>query len=182
MGKMPDIFVAQTSGCEIFTACFRGFREMREMGIIPRIPRMVACQSVAANPIVQAFRGGGPLVPMTAGPTVAKGLASGKPGKKGEWVLRILREEGGDAVDVTDDEVLEAQRLLVEEEGLWSGPTGASALAALIKGVKEKRLDPDATFCCMVTETGLTSPYPPVKTYPVEVSEKGIEKALAQLS
>jgi threonine synthase len=178
MKRMPDVFVAQTSGCEIFTASYRGFREMREMGIIPGMPKMVACQSFAANPIVKAFRSNSPLMPMTAGPTVAKGLAAGKPGKKGEWVLRILREEGGEALDVTDEEVLAAQRFLVAEEGLWSGPTGASALAALIKGVGERRLSQDATYCCMVTETGLTSAYPPMKTHPVEASKEGIEKAL----
>jgi threonine synthase len=181
MGGAPDVFVAQTSGCEIFTSCFRGFREMRDMGVIRAIPKMVACQSGAANPIVRALREGGPLVPMTTGPTVAKGLATGKPGKKGEWVLRILRNSGGEALDVSDEEVMEAQQLLVEVEGLWSGPTGASALAALCKGVREGRLDPDGRFLCLVTETGLTSPYPPLAARAVEPSEKAILDALNPL-
>jgi threonine synthase len=119
---------------------------------------------------------------MTTGPTIAKGLATGKPGKKGEWVLRILRQWEGEALDVKDDEVEEAQRLMVETEGLWSGPTGASALAALCKGVRENRLDPDATFVCLITETGLTSPYPPVEPHATEASETGIREALAQLT
>jgi threonine synthase len=181
LGHVPDVFVCQTSGCEIFTASFRGFREMKDMGMIPSIPKMVACQSAAANPIVKAYREGSALVPMTTGPTVAKGLATGKPGKKGEWVLRILREWGGEALDVADEEVVAAQRLLVETEGLWSGPTGASALAALRKGVGEGRLDPDGRFVCLVTETGLTSPYPPTETHPVEASEEAIRGALDAL-
>jgi threonine synthase len=181
LGKVPDVFVAQTSGCEIFTACYRGFREMRDMGMIPGIPKLVACQSEAANPIVQAFRTGGALIPMTAGSTVAKGLAAGKPGKKGEWVLRILREESGAAVDVSDQDVIDAQRLLVENEGLWSGPTGAAALAALCKGLREEQLDPDGVFVVLATETGLTSPYPPVETHHVEANEAAIREALGAL-
>jgi threonine synthase len=118
---------------------------------------------------------------MTTGPTVAKGLATGKPGKKGEWVLHILRQEGGLAIDVTDEEVLEAQRWLVEHEGLWSGPTGASAFAALRKGLSTGELDPESTIVCLVTETGLTSPYPPPKTHPVEATEEGIRNALSTL-
>jgi threonine synthase len=181
LGRAPDVFVAQASGCEIFTAAFRGFREMRDLGLIPRIPRLVACQSAAADPIVRAFRGGGPLVPMTTGPTIAKGLATGKPGRKGEWVLRILREHGGEALEVTDEQVAESQRLLVEAEGLWSGPTGASALGALCRGVREGRLDPDGVFVCLVTETGLTSAYPPVRTRPVEASVQGVREGLGLL-
>jgi threonine synthase len=178
LGGGPEVFVTQCSGCEIFTACFRGFREMRELGLIDSIPRMVACQSEAANPIVQAFCKGGPVMPMTTGATIAKGLATGRPGKKGDWVLSILREWGGLALQVTDQEILEAQRLLVEKEGIWSGPTGASALAGLIKGIQDGLLDPEAKTVCMVTETGLTSPYPEPITHHVDASLEGISAAL----
>lgn len=178
LGAEPEVFVTQASGCEIFTACFRGFRELRDLGLADSIPRMVACQSEVANPIVEAFSKGGPVMPMTTGPTIAKGLATGRPGKKGDWVLSMLREWGGLALQVTDLEILEAQRLLVEKEGIWSGPTGASALAGLVKGIREGLLDPEATTVCMVTETGLTSAYPDPVTHPVEATLEGISQAL----
>lgn len=178
LGGGPEVFITQSSGCEIFTACFRGFREMRDLGLIDSMPRMVACQSEAANPIVKAFCQGGPVRPMTTGSTIAKGLATGKPGKKGDWVLAILREWGGLALQVTDKEILEAQGLLAEKEGIWSGPTGASALAGLIKGIREGLLDPEAKTVCMITETGLTSPYPSPVTYPVETTLDEISKAI----
>jgi len=182
MGPAPDVFVTQSSGCEILTACFRGFREMRDLGVVDSIPRMVACQSEAANPVVRAFRAGGTIRPMTTGPTVAKGLATGRPGKKGEWVLSMLRQGGGLALDVSDREILQAQRLLVETEGIWSGPTGASALAGLIKGVQGGLLDPEDRTVCMVTETGLTSPYPEPVTHHVVASMEGISAALEAMT
>ncbi|MEJ5376487.1 MAG: pyridoxal-phosphate dependent enzyme [bacterium] len=178
LGHGPEVFITQVSGCEIFTACFRGFREMMEMGIIGQIPRMVACQSEAANPVVKAFQSGSSIQPMTTGPTVAKGLATGRPGKKGEWVLGILRGCKGLALDVSDAEIIEAQKLLVETEGIWSGPTGASAMAGLIKGIREGLLDPQAEMVCMVTETGLTSSYPKPVVHPVEISPEAIAQAL----
>ncbi len=178
LGEGPDVFVTQASGCEIFTACFRGFREMREMGLVESVPLMVACQSEAAKPIVEAFNKGGHLEAVTTGPTIAKGLATGRPGKKGDWVLSILREWGGLALEVTDQEILDAQRLLVEKEGIWSGPTGAAALAGLIKGVQKGLVDPEAKTVCMVTETGLTSAYPEPITHRVEATLGGISEAL----
>jgi len=81
-------------------------------------------------------------------------------------------------LQVTDQEILEAQRLLVEKEGIWSGPTGASALAGLIKGIQDGLLDPEAKTVCMVTETGLTSPYPEPITHHVDASLEGISAAL----
>ena len=55
---------------------------------------------------------------------MAEGLAAGNPGKKGDWVLRILRETGGLAGDAEDDAILAAQNLLARAEGIWAGPTG----------------------------------------------------------
>lgn len=145
------------------------------------MPILVAVQSAMANPIVRAFRDGGPVVPMVAGPTIAKGMAAGKPGQKGDRVLKILRDHGGHAVAVEDEEVLQAQRLLVEEEGLWSGPTGAVAIAALLRDLKEGQVDPNKSFFCLVTETGLTSEYPPFQTTKIESTPEAIEEVLTNL-
>lgn len=178
LGHAPDVLVLQASGCEMLVACYRGFREMLQMGLVEKIPMMVACQSVAANPLVRAFKSGGPVQEIKTGPTLAKGLATGRPGKKGVWALNILRENGGLALDVSDPEILEAQRLLAETEGLWSGPTGSSSLAGLVKGVREGLLDPEACIVCMITETGLTSEYPEPSFKHVDSSALGIEDGL----
>ncbi len=181
LGRVPDYFFTQTSGCEIFTASYRGFQEMLSWGMIDRMPILVCVQSAMANPIAKAFRAGGPVVPMVAGPTIAKGMATGKPGKKGDRVLDILREHGGQAAEVEDEEVLHAQRLLVEEEGLWSGPTGAVAVAALVRELREGRVDPDKAFLCLVTETGLTSEYPLPRTTGIATTLGAVEEVLLNL-
>jgi threonine synthase len=153
--RPPDVVVAPVAVGETFIAAARGFREMHAAGWIPRAPLMVAAQAARANAVVRAWRAGGPIVPLKIGYTVAEGLAAGNPGRKGEWVLRLLRESGGLAGDAEDDEILAAQRTLARTEGIWAGPTGVATLAALAKLLAEERLDPDQTMGVIVSETGL---------------------------
>jgi threonine synthase len=145
---------------EAFIAGWRGFREMQALGWIDRPPTLVAAQSARANPIARAFRDGTPLAPVKLSYTVAEGLSCGDPAQKGEWVLRILREGKGLATDVDDELILETQRLLARREGLYAGPTGVGALAALRRLLAERAVDPDRAFCCVISETGLKTEAP----------------------
>jgi threonine synthase len=179
----PDVVVAPVAVGETFIAAARGFRELHEAGWIPRVPRMVAAQATRANAVARAFRTGGPLEPLTIGYTVAEGLAAGNPGRKGEWVLRLLRAGHGVAGDAEDDEILAAQRTLARTEGVWAGPTGVATLAVLEKLLAAKALDPAQTFCVIVSETGLkTEAAPPSReatAFDLESLRRLVEERLA---
>ncbi len=163
--RPPDVVVAPVAVGEAFIACARGFREVREVGWIERMPTLVAAQSARANPVTRAFRDGAALAPQKIGYTVAEGLACGNPDRKGEWVLRLLRDHGGLAGDADDEDVLAAQRRLAQTEGVWAGPTGVATLAVLTRLVAERRLDPGATICVIISETGLkTEAEPPPRS------------------
>ena len=153
--KPPEVVVAPVAVGETFIAAARGFAEMEQAGWIPRRPRMVAAQATRANAISSAWRENRPLTPLKIGYTVAEGLAAGNPGKKGEWVLRILRDSGGVAGDAEDAAILAAQARLARVEGIWAGPTGAASFAVLERLLAERALDPDGTICVIVSETGL---------------------------
>jgi threonine synthase len=160
----PDVVVAPVAVGETFIATARGFRELHELGWIERPPLMVAAQATRAAAISQAFRTGGPLAAVPVGYTVAEGLAAGNPGRKGEWVLRILREGKGLAGDAEDGEILEAQQRLARTEGLWAGPTGVATLAVLVGLLRRGEIDPAQSFCVIVSETGLkTQAAPPAR-------------------
>ena len=153
--RPPDVVVAPAAVGETFIAAHRGFVELERLGWIPRRPLMVAAQAARANTITRAWRGKRALEPVKIGYTVAEGLAAGNPGRKGEWVLRILNETGGVAGEAEDEEILETQALLARTEGIWAGPTGVAALAVLRRLLAEKAIDPDAAFCVILSETGL---------------------------
>jgi threonine synthase len=158
--RPPDVVVAPVAVGETFIAAARGFREMAEAGWIPRAPRMVAAQAARANAITRAWRDGTAIRPLKIGYTVAEGLAAGDPGRKGAWVLRLLREDGGLAGDAEDDEILAAQATLARTEGIWAGPTGVATLAVLIKMLASGELDPAQSYCAIVSETGLKTEAP----------------------
>ena len=162
---VPDVVVAPVAVGETFIATARGFREMREAGWIARAPLMVAAQATRANAVARAFRDGTAIAPLKIGYTVAEGLAAGDPGKKGEWVLRLLRDGKGLAGDAEDDEILETQRRLARVEGVWAGPTGVATLAVLARLLAQKQLDRAQTICAIISETGLkTEAEPPSRT------------------
>jgi threonine synthase len=158
--QVPDVVLYPVAVGEAFISGWRAFRELHALGWIDRLPLMVAAQSAKANPIARALRTGGPLVPVKLSYTVAEGLSCGDPAAKGEWVLRILREGKGLAVDVEDEAVLDTQRLLGRTEGLYAGPTGVGTLAALRRLLADGAVDPDQTFCCVISETGLKTEAP----------------------
>ena len=153
--RAPDVVVAPAAVGETFIATHRGFVELERLGWIARRPLMVAAQAARANAIASAWRGKRPLQPVKIGYTVAEGLAAGNPGRKGEWVLRILNDSGGVAGEAEDEEILAMQALLARTEGIWAGPTGVAALAVLRRLLAEKALDPDAVICVILSETGL---------------------------
>jgi threonine synthase len=158
----PDVVVAPVAVGETFIATARGFREMREAGWIARAPLMVAAQATRANAVARAFRDGTAITPLKIGYTVAEGLAAGNPGKKGDWVLRLLRQGKGLAGDAEDDEILAMQGKLARVEGIWAGPTGVATLAVLARLVAQKQLDPERSICAIISETGLkTEAAPP---------------------
>ncbi len=176
----PDVVVAPVAVGETFIAAARGFREMHAAGWIPGVPRMVAAQATRANAVVRAFRDGTGITPLTIGYTVAEGLAAGKPGRKGDWVLRLLREHGGGAGDAEDDEILAAQRTLARTEGVWAGPTGVATLAVLMRLLAERALDPAQDICVILSETGLKTEAEPPSRAGIAFDEASLRRLVAE--
>ena len=159
--RAPDVVVAPVAVGETFIATHRGFAEMERWGFIPKRPVMAAAQAARANAITTAWRDKTAITPLKIGYTVAEGLAAGNPGRKGDWVLRILRETGGVAGQAEDEEILAAQTMLARTEGIWAGPTGSASLAVLARLLADRQVDPASTICVIVSETGLKTEAPP---------------------
>ncbi|HET8578697.1 MAG TPA: pyridoxal-phosphate dependent enzyme [Methylomirabilota bacterium] len=178
--RAPDVVVAPVAVGETFIAAHRGFTEMERLGWIPRRPLLVAAQAARANAITRAWREKQPLTPIKIGYTVAEGLAAGNPGKKGEWVLRILRETSGLAGQAEDEEILNAQRMLAQTEGIWAGPTGVATLAVLGRLLAHKEVDPDATICVILSETGLKTEATPPSRQGIAFDEASLRRLVEE--
>ncbi|MFP3909224.1 MAG: pyridoxal-phosphate dependent enzyme, partial [Archaeoglobaceae archaeon] len=94
--------------------------------------------------------------------TIASSIAHPHP-PKGDQVLKILRESGGSAVKVSDEEILKAQKLLAERQGAFVEPASAATLAALIK-LKDQEIEREK-ITLVLTESGLKDTKSAMKTF-----------------
>lgn len=139
-------------------AYWKGFKEMLERGLIAEAPRLVGVQAAGASPIVELLTKGLETLPDWPHPeTIATAIRIGRPinWKKG---VRAIRESGGTAVRVSDEEILQALKLLATTEGIASEPAGASPVAGVRRLVEEGWLGRDDKVICIATGNMLKDP------------------------
>ena len=132
--ELPDVIVYPTGGGTGLIGMWKAFAEMEEMGWIDsRRPRMVTVQASGCAPIVNAFETGKRFADEFAdAATVASGLRV--PKAIGDFlIIDALRESGGTAVAVTDEELIAATKEIGAAEGIFCAPEGAACLPALRK-------------------------------------------------
>jgi threonine synthase len=153
LGRAPDAVVLPMGNAGNISAIWKGFREFHALGRIATLPRMIGVQAEGAAPIVRAAREHQPLRPVERPETVATAIRIGAPIN---WrkALRAVEESGGEAVAVSDAEILEAQHVLAAREGLFVEPASAAPIAWL----RRHRLENAATVVCVATGHGLKDP------------------------
>ena len=155
--KPPDWVVFPVGTGSGIVGCAKGLQELRKLGWIDRIPRLVCIQAEGCAPISNAYkRGGEDIIPVKAPHTVAEGLAVGAP-PKGSLVLEALRKTGGLAEVVTDDETIECAKVLAAKEGLYAEISAVPSIAGVVKLVKTDIIERGDTVVCELTGTGLKS-------------------------
>jgi threonine synthase len=128
----PDVIVFPTGGGTGIVGMWKAFDELGELGWIgTRRPKFVVVQSAGCAPLVRAFEDDADRAePWAGAATVAAGIRV--PSSVADYlVLNAVRESGGMALAVSDDELLDAQRTLAQSGGLYAGPEGAAAYAAV---------------------------------------------------
>jgi threonine synthase len=157
----PDVVVYPTGGGTGIVGMWKAFDELEQLGWIgSKRPRMVVVQSTGCAPIVRAYeRGAEHAEPWTDARTLAAGIRV--PSAIGDYlILRAVRESGGTAVAVTDEEIVEAQLTLGRLAGINAAPEGAATFAALPHLVASGFLGGNERAVLFNTGTGLKYPSP----------------------
>jgi threonine synthase len=130
--RWPEVIFYPTGGGTGLVGMWRAFDELRSLGwVTAPPPRLVSVQAVGCAPVVRAFeRGDRRTEPWEAAVTVASGLRVPSP-FAGALILRALRDTGGSAVAVTEDEMLDGMIELTRYAGCFACPEGGATLAAL---------------------------------------------------
>jgi threonine synthase len=152
---LPDAVIYPTGGGTGLIGMWKAFGEMERLGWIgPKRPRMIAVQAAGCAPIPKAFAEGKTVAEWWENAaTYASGLRVPKPFAD-FLILAVLRESGGDAVAVADDEMRAAEAEIGAAEGLFVCPEGAATWAGAKKLAGEGRLDPKSRIVLFNTGTG----------------------------
>ncbi len=158
---LPDAIVYPTGGGTGLIGMWKAFDEMERLGWIgSERPRMIAVQAKGCAPIVDAYEAGAETAEICENAhTIASGIRV--PGAIGDFlILRAVRESGGFAIAVSDEEIEEARRICAARDGLLLCPEGAATLAAARNAVRDGRLAADARTILFNCGSGLKYPMP----------------------
>ncbi len=151
--RVPDRVLVPVGDGNIISGVWKGFRDLRAVGLTDRLPKLVAVQSCLSGAVADAVRSDGPVRSCKA-TTIADSISVDLP-RDGLAAVKAVRESGGEAVTVTDEEIVAAIVKLARLTGVFAEPAGAASLAGLFKLREEGRLEKDETVVFLVTGNGL---------------------------
>jgi len=154
--RAPDWYIQAVSGGMGPMGVYQGFKEMFEMGLISRIPKIAVIQAEGCSPMVKAFKAGKDTAEPVIPDTRIIILSTGDPGKTYTYLWNIIQKHGGTMESVTDAEAFDAMRSLAKSEGMAVEPATAVAYAGLEKMLKSGTISKEETV--VVNCTGHTFP------------------------
>ncbi|MFN8382244.1 MAG: pyridoxal-phosphate dependent enzyme [Anaerolineales bacterium] len=158
--RTPDWYVQAISGGMGPLGVYKGFREMKQMGWVDRIPSFGPIQAEGCAPMVNSWKKGlDKAEPVKSPKTRIETLATGDPGRSYEFLREHVNSTNGAFESVTDEEAFRAMHVLAKMEGISAEPAAAAAFAGLFKLIRAGVIKPSDTV--VVNCTGHTMPAEP---------------------
>ncbi len=177
---VPDFIAVPTSACGHIRGIFKGYRELYEAGFIDRLPKMIVVQAANNSPIVSAIKQGKRhVIPFADFKTIAEAISSGNPAG-GDEIVQKAHRYGWLAEDVTEDEIIESQRMFARA-GFFVEPATATSLRAVKKLRGQGKIDSNQTVVLMLTGSGLKD-MDVIRTQPQSTVECSIKTIKADIS
>ncbi|MGC8850056.1 MAG: threonine synthase [Candidatus Bathyarchaeia archaeon] len=158
LGRIPDLVALPVGNAGNISAIWKGFWELKTLGLEDGLPRLAGIQAEGASPIAEAFKQGLEKIrPWRRPETVATAIRIGAPVS---WMkaLKAVRDSHGLMETVSDGEILEAQSLLARLEGLFVEPASAASIAGIRKLLDGDVIHGDLEIVCVATGHGLKDP------------------------
>ncbi len=156
-GELPDVIIYPTGGGTGLIGMWKAFDEMAQLGWpgLEKRPRMISVQSSGCAPVVRAWLQGQEIAtPWTGAATIADGLRV--PAAIGDFlILRAVRESGGQAIAVDDEDIRAAMPEFGRLEGMFIAPEAAATVVALRALLAEGAIQPDERVVLFITGGGL---------------------------
>jgi len=148
--RVPEYHALPVGNAGNISAYWKGYKEYKEKGKITGLPKMLGFQAAGAAPIVLGH-------PVEKPETIATAIRIGNPAS---WKTAVhARDESGGIIDmVTDEEILNAYKMIASYEGIFCEPASAASVAGIIKLYKQGYFKKDSTVVCTLTGNGLKDP------------------------
>jgi threonine synthase len=152
--KLPQHLIVATAGGTILPKLAKSFQELIDVGLVEAgTCKIYSAQAAGCAPIVDALHRGCDMIQPVKPNTIASSIAIGDPAE-GYYVLKVVRDSGGWGERVTDDEMLDAVKLLARTEGIFTEPAGGAEVAAAKKLIDQGRIPRDESILISVTGNG----------------------------
>lgn len=152
--RFPAHVVSPVAGGTLLPRIARGFRELKEIGLVEgSLPAIHAAQAAGSAPVIRALEAGLEYPEPVKPDTIAHSIAIGNPAD-GYQVLRTVRESGGSGAAVPDAQILEAIQVLAETEGIFTEPAGGATLAAARTLIERGAVGRDQSIVVCITGNG----------------------------
>lgn len=151
--EAPDkVFVPVGDG-NIISGIWKGFTDFNKLGIIEKLPQLVAIQAEKSDAVKRAFEGDGEIRPVS-GETLADSISVSLP-RDGMAAVQAIKESGGFAVSVTDQEILSAIPEVARGANVFAEPAAAASYAGLKKAVSSGQVKESESVVILITGNGL---------------------------
>lgn len=152
-GKAPDqVVVSVGDGC-ILSGVYKGFWDLRQLGLIDKLPRLIGVQAEGAAPLYKAYKNKTHVLPVNV-QTIADSISVGNPRAAGQC-LRAVNETGGQIITVSDEEIINAIPYLAGRTGIFMEPAASAAFAGLLSLVKQGLVSSEQKTVVILTGNGL---------------------------
>ncbi|MBU3911180.1 MAG: threonine synthase [Candidatus Omnitrophica bacterium] len=153
--KTPQHIISPCAGGSLITKIWKGLKEFQNIGLIDKVDtKIYAAQATGCAPIVTAIKEDSEIIKPVKPNTIAKSLAIGNPAD-GVYAAGTVKESGGWAEDVSDDEIVEAIKLLALTEGVFTETAGGVTLGVTKKLIEQGRIPKDESIVICITGNGL---------------------------
>ncbi|MCY6371319.1 threonine synthase [Clostridium ganghwense] len=138
-GKIPEVLIIPVGNGTLLLGCYYGFKELLELGLINKMPKIIAVQAQGCAPIYEAFKEGTHSVEAVVNTgTLAEGIAIAEP-KRGKQILEAIKNTNGEIITAPEDKIVETRKYLAQK-GFYVEPTTAATFAGFFNYYKKNKV------------------------------------------